>query len=282
MKFQSFVGVGCAALVAHSCFAQLMVPNGTKLSCRLEQAITSATAEEGQPVQLTTTENVKVGDSIVIPQGSPVQGTIVTAQEKRRMGRTGKLDFSIDRVRAADGDYIPLRYTMQKKQGGSSAVSTGVMTAGAAVLFWPAAPFFLLRKGKDVTINKGYDFRSLHGPGPCGQSGSRRFAAGSAYDPGSGRGAGSGGDAAAADGGSEDYFRYSGSGNRGGWSFCRKHSHNSSDEAGNARDYRKARIGGVVAQFERAKRRDYRECDLNECRARPPGSIEVSTDCRLA
>lgn len=158
MKFQSFVGVGCAALVAHSCFAQLMVPNGTKLSCRLEQAVTSATAEEGQPVQLTTTENVKVGDSIVIPQGSPVQGTIVTAQEKRRMGRTGKLDFSIDKVRAADGDYIPLRYTMQKKQGGSSAVSTGVMTAGAAVLFWPAAPFFLLRKGKDVTINKGMIF----------------------------------------------------------------------------------------------------------------------------
>ena len=29
------------------------------------------------------------------------------------------------------------------------------MTAGAAVLFWPAVPFFLLRKGKDVTINKG-------------------------------------------------------------------------------------------------------------------------------
>ena len=29
------------------------------------------------------------------------------------------------------------------------------MTAGAAVLFWPAAPFFLLRKGKDVNINKG-------------------------------------------------------------------------------------------------------------------------------
>src|ERR1700730_10650621 len=54
-----------------------------------------------------------------------------------------------------DGEFIPLRYTMQKKEGGSHAVSTGVMTAGAAVLFWPAAPFFLLRKGKDVTINQG-------------------------------------------------------------------------------------------------------------------------------
>ena len=29
------------------------------------------------------------------------------------------------------------------------------LTAGAAVLFWPAAPAFLLIKGKDVSINKG-------------------------------------------------------------------------------------------------------------------------------
>lgn len=152
------VRLGCAALITNVSFGQLTVPNGTKISCRLEQAITSATADEGQPVQLTVTENVKVGDTVVIPQGAPVLGTIVTAQEKRRMGRTGKLDFSIDKVRAADGDFIPLRYTMQKKEGGSSAVSTGVMTAGAAVLFWPAAPIFLLRKGKDVTINKGMVF----------------------------------------------------------------------------------------------------------------------------
>jgi hypothetical protein len=71
------------------------------------------------------------------------------------MGRSGKLDFSIDKVRTGDGDYIPLRYTMQKKSGESKGLSTGVMTAGAAVLFWPAAPFFLIRKGKDININKG-------------------------------------------------------------------------------------------------------------------------------
>lgn len=74
------------------------------------------------------------------------------------MGRTGKLDFSVDKVRAADGEYIPLRYTMQKKEGGSTGVSTGIMTAGAAIVFLPAAPLFLLRKGKDVNINKGMIF----------------------------------------------------------------------------------------------------------------------------
>jgi hypothetical protein len=109
-------------------------------------------------VQLSVTENVRVGDAIVIRQGAVVQGRIALATAKRRMGRTGKLDFSIEKVRAADGEFIPLRYTMQKREGGSHAVSTGVMTAGAAVLFWPAAPFFLLRTGKDVTINQGLVF----------------------------------------------------------------------------------------------------------------------------
>ena len=47
---------------------------------------------------------------------------------------------------------------MQKKEGGSKGVSTGIMTAGAVVLFWPAAPFFLLRKGKDVAIYTGIVF----------------------------------------------------------------------------------------------------------------------------
>jgi PEGA domain len=145
----------CAWLIVNLCAAEVLIPSGTKISCRLEQSISSATADEGQPVQLSVTENVKVGDVIVIPQGAVVEGRVVEATAKRRMGRTGKLDFSIDKVRAADGEFIPLRYTMQKKEGGSHAVSTGVMTAGAAVLFWPAAPFFLLRKGKDVTINKG-------------------------------------------------------------------------------------------------------------------------------
>ncbi len=166
-------------LVSSQALAEIQIPTGTKIACRLEQTISSATADEGQPVQLSVTEPVKIADEVVIPQGAVVQGTVVTATAKRRMGRTGKLDFSIDKVRAADGEFIPLRYTMQKREGGSHAVSTGVMTAGAAVLFWPAAPFFLLRKGKDVTINKGIVFEvftdqdhALKGPTPQNQNSS--------------------------------------------------------------------------------------------------------------
>lgn len=148
----------CAFLTILSCCAQVTVPEGTKIRVRLDQTISSATAEEGQTVELTVTDAMKVGDVVVFPEGARVTGTITEAHEKRRMGRSGKLDFSIDRVKALDNQWIPLRYTVTKKSGESHAVRTGVLTAGAAVVFWPAAPVFLLMKGKDITINKGVTF----------------------------------------------------------------------------------------------------------------------------
>ena len=145
------------AILAFAGFAQaqVIIPGGTKITARLEQALSSATAQEGQAVNLTVVDNVKVGEVVVIPQGATVVGTITESLAKRRMGRTGKLDFSIDKVRAIDGDFIPLRYSPVKKEGGSHAVRTGVITAGVAAVFWPAAPFVLLAKGKDVNIQRG-------------------------------------------------------------------------------------------------------------------------------
>jgi hypothetical protein len=140
------------------CSAQTVLPEGTKLRVRLDQTISSGTAEEGQTVELSVTDAIRVGDTVVIAEGARATGTITEAHEKRRMGRAGKLDFSIDRVKTADNQWIPLRYTVTKKSGQSHAVSTGILTAGAAVVFWPAAPVFLLRKGQDITINRGVAF----------------------------------------------------------------------------------------------------------------------------
>ena len=151
-----FAAVLCAT--SSVAFAQVILPEGTRVRVRLEQTISSATAEEGQSVNLSVADDVKIGDTIVVPQGSTCVGTITSAVPKRRMGRTGKLDFSMERVVAVDGTSIPLRYSPTKKEGGSKAGTTGALTAGAAIVFWPAAPVFLLMKGKDVTINRGIVF----------------------------------------------------------------------------------------------------------------------------
>lgn len=147
-----------AGIFAAACCAQLTLPEGTKLRVRLDQTISSATAEEGQIVELNVTEPVKIGDMTVIAEGARATGTITEAQGKRRMGRAGKLDFSIDRVKSTDNQWVPLRYTITKKSGESRSVRTGVITAGVAVVFFPAAPVMLLMKGKDITINKGVGF----------------------------------------------------------------------------------------------------------------------------
>lgn len=146
------------AAVAVSYGQGVTVPDGTKLRVRLDQTISSASAEAGQTVELSVTEAVKINGDVAIPEGARVTGTITQAQEKRRMGRAGKLDFSVERVRAIDGEWIPLRYTLSKKTGQSDATRNGIITAGVAVVFWPAAPLVLLAKGKDVTINKGVTF----------------------------------------------------------------------------------------------------------------------------
>src|SRR5215468_9833894 len=140
------------------CSAQIVLPEGTKLRVRLDENISSATAEQGQVVELSVTDAVRWGEIVVFPEGAHVTGTITQAQEKRRLGRAGKLDFSIDRVKTQDAHWVPLRYTVTKKSGQSHAVSTGILTAGVAAVFWPAAPVFLLRKGADITISRGTAF----------------------------------------------------------------------------------------------------------------------------
>jgi len=145
-------------LVAMSGFGQVIIPEGTKVRVQLDQAISSATAEQGQTVNLTVTDAVTLHNVTVIGEGARATGTVTEAHEKRRMGRSGKLDFSIDRVKAADGQWVPLRYAVTRRSGESHAVRTGILTAGVAAVFWPAAPVMLLWKGKDITINKGVVF----------------------------------------------------------------------------------------------------------------------------
>lgn len=146
------------AVLSVTGLAQVQIPDGTRIRVRLEHPVSSASAQEGETVSFSVADPVRVGDALVIVQGASATGTVTLAQERRRMGRSGKLDFSIERVRAVDGQWIPVRYTLTKKEGGSRSTTAGVTTGILAVAFWPAAPFALLMKGKDAAVPKGQIF----------------------------------------------------------------------------------------------------------------------------
>ena len=125
----------------------LKVPDGTSLRLSLTETLSSATNEVDNPVHFEVTEDVKVGGVVLIPKGSTAVGHIVEAEPRRRMGRAGKLNFTVDHVKAPDGSNLRLRASSTRK----GEDKTGTVIVGTVLL----SPLFLIMRGKDITIPKG-------------------------------------------------------------------------------------------------------------------------------
>jgi hypothetical protein len=133
-----------------------VLEDGTPVKLRLSQTVSSADAHVNDRVEFEVLEDVIVGGVVVIPKGGTALGTVTEAVPKKRMARGGKLEIVMDSVRLVDGQKAALRAVKEGKGGGH----TGGMTVGivaAAIVFWPAAPLFLLMHGKDITFPKGTD-----------------------------------------------------------------------------------------------------------------------------
>lgn len=128
--------------------------DGTPIKLRIGRTVSSADAKTGESVDFEVLEEVKVGDVIVIPRGGIALATVTEAHPKRRMGRGGKLNINIDYVRLVSGEKAALRAVKETKGGGHVGAMTGAIVV-SSILFFPAAPFFLFIKGKDITIPKG-------------------------------------------------------------------------------------------------------------------------------
>jgi hypothetical protein len=130
--------------------------DGTPVKLRISQTVSSADAQVNDKVEFEVLEDVLIGDVVVIAKGGVALGTVTEAQPKRRMARGGKLEIVMDSVRLVDGQKAALRAVKDGKGGGHA----GGMTVGivaAAIVFWPAAPLFLLMHGKDISFPKGTD-----------------------------------------------------------------------------------------------------------------------------
>ena len=128
--------------------------DGTPVKLRISQTISSEEARTGQEVSFEVIEDVDVSSVPVIKKGDSAFGTVTKAASKKMMGRGGKLDIGISYVRLADQEKVPLRGSKDTKGHGSTVGMTVGMVA-TGVLFFPAAPLFLLMHGKDVTIPQG-------------------------------------------------------------------------------------------------------------------------------
>jgi hypothetical protein len=148
--------------------AQLEVPEGIKIQVRLEQTVSSATAHVGDKLEFAVTQPVKIGESVVIADKAKAIGT-VTESVKHNMVKAGKIDFSIDRVMAADGQWIPLRYSVNKSKAAGRRLVLGILSAGVAAVAGPPLPVLMVTRAtanvgrqligsKDAVVQKGSDY----------------------------------------------------------------------------------------------------------------------------
>lgn len=128
--------------------------DSTPVRLRLARTITSADSRQGDTVDFEVLDDVLINDIAVIKRGSTAIASVTEAKRKGRMGKAGKLDIAIDHTRLANSEKVALRAVRESDGGSNAGKMTGAIVA-TSIVFFPAAPLFLLVKGKDITIPKG-------------------------------------------------------------------------------------------------------------------------------
>ncbi len=112
-------------------------PAGTGISVRITEALSSKTAQDGQPISGTVTRDVVAGGLVVIPAGAAVSGRVVAAKDAGHFKGHSELSIELTSVRR-HGATLPIStdaYTVEgKNRGTNSAEKIGGGAAVGAVL----------------------------------------------------------------------------------------------------------------------------------------------------
>lgn len=127
--------------------------DGTVVKLKLMRDLDSSKIKDEEAVEFEVIEDVMVSGIVVIPRGAKAEGTIIEALAARRMGRTGRVGVRLDYAFLANGKRAKLRAISARSDGGQGT-RVAENTLIATQFFFPIAPFFLLQKGKEVTIPK--------------------------------------------------------------------------------------------------------------------------------
>ena len=133
--------------------ARVTIPDGTLVSLRISQNVSSARARVGDRLNVVVVRDVSVAGFTVIPAGAAARGSHTGVKGRRLMGIGGRVTLKLDSVELINGDRVGLRAS-REVEGGSR---TTLMVAGMIVtglIFLPAMPDFLLTPGHESAIVK--------------------------------------------------------------------------------------------------------------------------------
>ncbi len=159
--------------------ARLVIPDGTPVTLRLAENVSSAHARVGDDLDFVVVRDVSLGGFIVIPAGTVARGSITGVRGKQFLGIGGNVALKLDSVRLANGDQVTLRARMAVKGRSRTKLMAAAMVA-TGLIFLPATPVFMLIRGHDSTVVKSTEIvAQIEGATPILSAGLPRSSEGS-------------------------------------------------------------------------------------------------------
>jgi hypothetical protein len=107
----------------------ITIPAGTPIGVRLQNSISSASANSGDHFEAVVDEDVVVDGHVVIPKGANATGRVVAAKNSGRLHAPGYLRLALSSV-SINGKDVPLQTSSIFAQGGSHKNRNLVMIGG--------------------------------------------------------------------------------------------------------------------------------------------------------
>jgi|SRR5581483_8596414 hypothetical protein len=115
----------------------IVVPAGTVLTVRMDQALSSKDSQEGQAFLATLAQPVSVNGRAALAAGSTVGGTVVHAKTKGKIKGEAQLDLALTSISVDHHTYqiqTEVLSSTQKGKGKRTAATTGGGAAGGALI----------------------------------------------------------------------------------------------------------------------------------------------------
>jgi type IV secretory pathway VirB10-like protein len=109
------------------------VPEGTEIDVRLDDRLSSETARVEDRVEATTVADLYNGNTVIIPAGSRLRGTVTAVDKAGRIERKGRVTVSFDRITIRGRMYDMRGTPMEALESAGIEAETGRIATGAGV-----------------------------------------------------------------------------------------------------------------------------------------------------
>jgi len=129
--------------------ATLLPPN-TEILVSMNAELNSKKAREGTTFMLSVSQDVMLGNYIIIPRGTPAHGEVTWRTGKGAFGKSAKMEFEI-RYLDLNGRRVPLVGHFRQEGKGNTGATIGTAIA--------AGVFSAFVTGKSAIVEQGREFR---------------------------------------------------------------------------------------------------------------------------